>query len=97
MVTPKDIKNIEKKQIKDVIREIDKQLIATHGKYGYDYESFSIDYMLSDSEIKIIGNKYQKAGWTYIYYKKNYWLGLIDFIFSIRELEEKDIKNFDKL
>ncbi len=96
MVTPKDIKNREKKQIKDIIREIDKKLIATHGRY-YDYESFSIDYMLSESIIKAIGKRYQKAGWTYIYYRKNYWIEKIDFIFSIRELEEKNVKNFDKL
>lgn len=96
MITPEDIKNIEEQKIEDAIKEIDTKIIVTHGMYNYDYEFFYTDSRFSDDLIKKVGEKYQKAGWHYIYYRTDL-IGIVNFIFSTKPLEEDLVKNFNKL
>lgn len=97
MISPEDIKNIEEQKIQDAIKEIDEKIIETHGRYSYDYEFFYTDSIFSDDLIKKVGEKYQKAGWHYIYYRRNNAMGVVNFIFSTIPLDEKVIRNFNKL
>lgn len=97
MITPEDIKSIEEQKIQDAIKEIDEKIIETHGRYVYDYEFFYTNNIFSDDLIKKVGERYQKAGWHYIYYRTNNLTGVVNFIFSTRELDEKVVKNFNKL
>lgn len=105
MITPNDIKELDKKiATEELIKKIDESIIKNHKlklNYSNDYEEAIIEDEYNISIRNIIAEMYKSAGWKYVYHRtsseNNERGGLTHFLFSNEELKEPLIKNYHKI
>ena len=91
MIRPEDLKNLDKKNIQEIIEKIDESIKKHHGWYPWEIAVIGEEY--SKDIRNQIGKKYKEAGWTYVYHitsnENGERPGLTSFIFSQEDLWEK--------